>query len=176
MTIGHVYYWGAAFGTDVKETTGQPAHPSILGARAQRIDPAKSLLQSNPRIRFSFNSDSPVSPVAPLLYISTAVTREEQGGSVLGKQQQITVDQAIRAVTLDAAYQLFLDEKIGSLEVGKYADLVILDGNPHSPGMAPADIRKIKVLATYVAGIQKYGVSPFATATAPEHCIPTGAQ
>jgi predicted amidohydrolase YtcJ len=172
MTMGHVYYWGAAFGTDVTATAGQPAHKSILGARAQRIDPAKSLLGPEPRIRFSFNSDSPVSPVAPLQYIATAVTRQEQAGPVLGKELRITVDEAIRAVTLDAAYQLFFDETIGSIEVGKLADFVILSENPRA-SVAPADIKNITVLATFVGGVQKYGIGKFGAPGVPDHCVPT---
>jgi predicted amidohydrolase YtcJ len=160
MTIGHVYFWGDAFGTDGVKTATAPAHKSILGTvRAQRIDPAKSLLgfDESKRVRFSFNSDSPVSPVSPLRYISTAVTRQEQQGPVLGSDQRITVDQAIRAVTLDAAYQLFLDDRIGSLELYKWADLVVLDGNPRAADMKPGEIMNIAVVATFVGGVQKYG-------------------
>ena len=160
MTIGHVYFWGYAFGA-TKEESG---HEPILGSpRAQRIDPSASLRKLG--IRFSFNSDSPITPVAPLRYISTAVTRLTQGGQGQGTvklfregkdDQRISVDDAIRAVTIDAAYQLFLDDKIGSLEVGKLADLVILDQNPRAPDMKPEDIMNIKVLSTYLSGVEKY--------------------
>ncbi|MFY9825770.1 MAG: amidohydrolase [Thermoanaerobaculia bacterium] len=146
MTIGHPYFWGYAF--DKENILGSP--------RAERIDPAASLLELG--VHFSFNSDSPISPVAPLRYISTAVTRRWQDGpgqkeGVLGKG--IPVDAAIRAVTLDAAYQLFLDDYVGSLEVGKLADLVILDKNPRAPEMKPEDIMEIKVLSTYLSGVKK---------------------
>lgn len=146
MTIGHVYFWGHAF-ADQKPL-------SILGStRAARIDPAKSLLDL--QVRFSFNSDSPVTPVAPLRYIATAVSREMQNGGALGANQAIGVDDAIRAVTLDAAYQLFLDKQIGSLEREKWADLVILEKNPRTT--KAADIAQIKVLSTYLSGICKSG-------------------
>jgi predicted amidohydrolase YtcJ len=138
LTNGHVYFWGYSF--DEKK---------ILGSeRAQLIDPAKWLLDRE--IRFSFNSDSPITPVSPLRYVSTAVTRNYQNGvAPLGAGQKIRAEAAIRAVTIDAAYQLFLDDQVGSLEVGKLADLVILDENPLDPGVK--DIMKIKVLATYLA-------------------------
>lgn len=61
---------------------------------------------------------------------------------------------AIRVVTLDAACAMFFDDKVGSLEVGKYADLVELEGNPHS--IDPAKIPQIKVMATWVEGKPAY--------------------
>ncbi|HSK80207.1 MAG TPA: amidohydrolase [Thermoanaerobaculia bacterium] len=159
MTMAHPYFWGYAFGA----TQGESGPKPILGSpRAERIDPASSLLKLG--VRFSFNSDSPVSPVAPLRYISTAVTRrwqdrllpngEMQQGKVLGEEQRIPVDAAIRAVTLDAAYQLFLDKYVGSLEVGKLADLVILDKNPRTT--TPEGIMNIRVCSTYLSGVKKY--------------------
>jgi predicted amidohydrolase YtcJ len=153
MTNGHVYFWGYSFDEE-----------NILGAsRARSIDPAKWLLDR--QIRFAFNSDAPITPAAPLRYISTAVTRNYQGGTTpMGREQRIPVDAAIRAVTIDAAYQLFLDDKVGSLEVGKWADLVILDHSPLDPKVK--DIMNIKVLATYLSGVRKY------TASAASSCAP----
>ena len=58
--------------------------------------------------------------------VSVAATRKAPSGRVLAPQQRLTVEQGIRAQTLDAAYQLFADDRIGSIEVGKYADLVVL--------------------------------------------------
>jgi predicted amidohydrolase YtcJ len=160
MTMAHPYFWGYAFGA----TQGESGPKPILGSpRAERIDPAASLLKLG--VRFSFNSDSPVSPVAPLRYISTAVTRRWQDrplpnggmqqGKVLGEEQRIPVDAAIRAVTLDAAYQLFLDKYVGSLEVGKLADLVILDKNPRTT-RPEEGIMDIRVCSTYLSGVKKY--------------------
>jgi hypothetical protein len=73
---------------------------------------------------------------------------------VLGPDQKIAVDRAIRAVTIDAAYAMFFDDKVGSLEVGKYADLVELDGNPRTTD--PAKIPQIKVMATWLEGKPAY--------------------
>jgi predicted amidohydrolase YtcJ len=69
---------------------------------------------------------------------------------VLGPKQRVAVDRAIRAVTLDAAYALLMDDKVGSLEPGKWADLVILDRNPRIT--EPTKIPQIKVLETWVGG------------------------
>jgi len=89
------------------------------------------------------HSDTPVSNVGPLNYITEAVTRVWQlpPKKVLGPDQVISVDDAIRAITIDAAYQIFADNKVGSLEVGKQADFVVLEKNPRST--PAADIRDI---------------------------------
>ena len=139
FTIGHVDYWGAAF------------NDHLLGSkRAERIDPAGDFKRAGGR--FTLHSDTPVSPVGPLNYISEEVTRLWQlpPQKVLGPTQAVSVDDAIRAVTIDAAYQTFTDNKVGSLEVGKQADLVILEKNPRAT--APAEIRNIKVKETWIDG------------------------
>jgi predicted amidohydrolase YtcJ len=97
-----------------------------------------------------------VTPEEPLRNISVAATRVAPSGTVLGPEQLLTVDQAIRAQTIDAAYQLFADDVIGSLEVGKYADLVVLAADPRV--VPPEDIADLEVRATYLAGKQVYGV------------------
>lgn len=139
FTIGHVNYWGAAF------------NDHILGAeRAKRIDPAGDIKRAGGK--FTLHSDTPVSNVGPLNYISEEVTRLWQlpPQKVLGPTQAVTVDDAIRAITIDAAYQIFADNIVGSLEVGKQADLVVLEKNPRST--PPADIRNIKVKETWIDG------------------------
>ena len=85
-------------------------------------------------------------------YISEEVTRTWQlpPQKVLGKDQGVSIDDAIRAVTIDAAYDLFAENIIGSLEVGKQADLVVLEKSPRKT--APAEIRNIKVKETWIDG------------------------
>ncbi|HEX7825272.1 MAG TPA: amidohydrolase family protein, partial [Mycobacterium sp.] len=107
-------------------------------------------------MRISLHNDPPVTPEEPLRNISVAATRTAPSGRVLGPEQVLTVDQAIRAQTIDAAYQLFADDVIGSLEVGKYADLVVLAADPRA--VPPADIADLEVRATYLAGRRVYGV------------------
>lgn len=140
FTIGHVHYWGQAF------------NDQILGAvRAECIDPSASLKKEG--VRFAYHSDSPVSPYGPLKYITQGVTRVWQSPlqrKVLGPNERISVDDAIRAVTIDAAYQMMSDDKIGSLEVGKLADFVVLEKNPRAT--PPEQIGDIKVLQTWVGG------------------------
>lgn len=139
FTIGHVHYWGDAF------------NDQILGPkRAERIDPTGDFKRAGGR--FTLHSDTPVSNVGPLNYITEAVTRLTQSPTmkVLGPDQRISVDDAIRAVTIDAAYQVMLDDKVGSLEVGKYADFVILEQNPRRTD--PLMIRHIKAKETWIDG------------------------
>ena len=139
FTIGHVDYWGAAFNNH------------LIGAeRSKRIDPAGDVKKAGGK--FTLHSDTPVSPVGPLNYITEEVTRTWQlpPQKVLGANEGVTVDDAIRAVTIDAAYQLFADNIVGSLEVGKQADLVVLEKNPRKT--PPADIRNIKVKETWIDG------------------------
>ena len=140
FTIGHVHYWGQAF------------NDQILGAvRAECIDPSASLKKEG--VRFAYHSDSPVSPYGPLKYITQGVTRVWQSPlqrKVLGPNERISVDDAIRAVTIDAAYQMMSDDKSGSLEVGKLADFVVLEKNPRAT--SAEQIGDIKVLQTWVGG------------------------
>ena len=79
-----------------------------------------------------------------------AVTRKTLDGAVIGADEAITIDEAIKGCTINAAYQIFMDKKIGSLEVGKYADMVIVSDNPKK--VAPDDLEKIEILQTYVEG------------------------
>jgi len=139
FTIGHVHYWGSAFDNFI-----------IGPERAKRIDPAAEIKRLGGK--FTLHSDTPVSNVGPLNYITEAVTRVWQlpPKKVLGPDQVISVDDAIRAITIDAAYQIFADKLVGSLEVGKRADLVVLEKNPRTT--PAADIRDIKVKETWVDG------------------------
>ena len=106
--------------------------------RGSRWMPAGSAVATGMRI--SLHNDPPVTPEEPLRNISVAVTRTAPSGRVLAPEERLTVEQAIRAQTIDAAWQLFADDVVGSLEVGKYADLVVLSADP-AHGAARADRR-----------------------------------
>ena len=139
FTIGHVDYWGEAF------------HNHIVGPdRANRIDPSADFKKAGGR--FAYHSDSPVSNVGPLNYISEGAGRlwQKSPRQVLGPNERVSVDDAIRAVTINAAYEMFSDDKLGSLELGKQADLVVLSANPRK---TPVDqIRNIQVKETWIDG------------------------
>ena len=107
-------------------------------------------------VGFTLHSDFMVTDPAPLHMIEMAVTRRtwKEPDYVLAPQEKISVESAIRAVTSEAAWQLFSEQEIGSLETGKFADLVILDKDPRK---VPGDtIKDIKVLETWMDGRQVY--------------------
>lgn len=135
------------------EYWGQAYNNNLLGAkRANRMDPAGDFQKAGSR--YSLHSDYPMSPINPLNYISVAMTRnwQQTPKKVIGPEQRITVDEAIRGITINGAYEVMADDKIGSLEVGKQADLVVLAKNPRT---TPADqIRNIQVKETWIDGKQ----------------------
>jgi predicted amidohydrolase YtcJ len=120
--------------------------------RGSRWMPAGSALATGMRI--SLHNDPPVTPEEPLRNISVAITRTAPSGRVLAPEERLTVEQAIRAQTIDAAWQLFADDIIGSLEVGKYADTVVLSADPRT--VPPEQIADLDVRATFLAGRQVY--------------------
>lgn len=129
----HIYYWG-----DLHYTT-------ILGpARAERISPAASAQQRG--IRFTIHNDASVTPTRPLHLAHCAVERQTYGGRILGKAQKISRLSALRAMTIDAAWQVFEDSKRGSIENGKLADLVILSDNPLKTSKSLSDIRVMQTI------------------------------
>jgi hypothetical protein len=136
----HTYYWG-------------DRHRDIfLGReRAYRISPTKSARKRD--LRFTIHTDTPVVPMDPLLLVWSAVNRLSIGGDTIGAEQRITPMEALRAVTIDAAWQHFDENRLGSIEPGKLADLVILSENPLS---APQRIKDIQVLETIVGGKTVY--------------------
>lgn len=99
----------------------------------------------------SFHNDGPVSPPNVLLNIQSMITRTTDSGKVHGINQAINMQQALEAVTINGAYQLKRDKEVGSLEVGKYADIVEL-----STDLTKVDPKhiteKVKVLGTWVGG------------------------
>ncbi|BBX74979.1 amidohydrolase [Mycobacterium shinjukuense] len=120
--------------------------------RGSRWMPARSALAAGMRI--SLHNDPPVTPEEPLRNISVAATRVAPSGRVLAPEERLTVEQAIRAQTIDAAWQLFADDIVGSLRVGKYADLVVLSADPRT--VPPERIADLEVRATFLAGRQVY--------------------
>ena len=140
--IGHVYYYGAIF------------RDKIFGARrANLIDPCRTALDKG--LRISLHSDYNCQPIDPIRYIHNAVTRNIRNtNQQLNPAEAITVTQAIRAVTLDAAWQCQMDDIVGSIEKGKCADFVVLSDDPSR--VAPMDILKISVSETWMGGIRRY--------------------
>jgi predicted amidohydrolase YtcJ len=132
----HIYYWG------------DDHIQKLLGYnRAQAMHPLKTLVEHN--IPISLHSDV-VSPINPLLAMWVAVNRVTFSGQPIGKQEALTPLQALKAVTLWAAYMQYEDHCKGSIEVGKIADFTVLGDNPLT--VAPMKIKDIAVKATVVNG------------------------
>jgi predicted amidohydrolase YtcJ len=102
-------------------------------------------------VRVSFHSDAPVTPVNPLFSAWCAAVRETSSGRVLGTEHRIPVADALRAITLDAAYLLHQDHEKGSIEIGKRADFTVLAEDPIEAGAGR--LRDVKVLATVKDGV-----------------------
>jgi len=107
--------------------------------------------------RLAFGSDFPVEQVDPMLGIYAAVTRQDLDGEPPGgwlPDQRVTAEVAVAGFTIDAAHAGFAEHAVGSLEVGKRADFVVLDRNLFE--IEAADIPDTKVLATYLDGQAVY--------------------
>ena len=137
--IGHVHYWGVAMRDEV-----------FGEEKAQLLDRCRSCEQAG--VGFSVHSDFMVTDPVPLHMIEMAVTRKtwKEPKYVLAPQERISVETAIRAVTSEAAWQLFSEHEVGSLEAGKLADFVILEKDPRA--VEVDKIKDIRVLETWMDG------------------------
>jgi hypothetical protein len=126
---------------------------NVLDAgRAHRLQPYRELLDGG--VRFALSSDAPVASHRPMDTIASAVLRTTVSGAVIGGDQALRVDEAVRACTADAAASYFADDRLGTLEVGKLADIVVLDRDLFA---APtADIGEVSVDLTLVGGAIAY--------------------
>ncbi len=134
--VAHTYYWGdihlANFGTE----------------RGGRISPVQDAIESG--LYYTFHQDTPVLPPDVMKTISCAVNRVTRNGVRLDQTQAISVMDALKAVTLYAAYQYGEEAEKGSLRTGKKANLVILNQNPLT--VPKQDLENIQVLGTIVDG------------------------
>lgn len=96
--------------------------------RAKNLVALKYLTDNN--IPLSFHSDFSMAPVEPLTLAWTAVNRVSSGGNKYSQEQRISVYDALKAITIDAARTLNLEEKIGSIKAGKTANFTLLKENP----------------------------------------------
>ena len=140
--MNHVRFYGAAY------------RDQIFGPeRAAFMDPAGACVKAD--LPFTLHTDGPCSPPGPLALICTAVTRRcIIDNSLVGPDQAVSLDDAIRGVTIHAAHQIGQGDRLGSLEKGKEADFTILERDPYK--VSPDGIADIKVSETWVAGERKF--------------------
>ena len=135
--VAHTYYWG-----DI--------HLANLGKeRASRISPVKDAIRTG--LTYTFHQDTPVLFPDVMKTISCAVNRITKNGVELSKDQSISVMEALKAVTIYAAYQYHEENSKGSIEKGKKANFVILEKNPLEVELS--ELENIQVVETIVDGV-----------------------
>lgn len=138
--VAHCYHWG-----DVHlENFGEE--------RGMRISPVGSAIELG--VDYTFHQDAPVILPDMLETVWCAVNRITRNGVKLAEDERISVLDALKGVTVNAARQYSCENLKGTIEKGKYADLVLLDKDPLV--VDPMDIRSIKVKKTYRRGICVY--------------------
>jgi len=138
LFANHIWYWGE-----------QHAAMTMGPDRARRIDACATALREG--VPLAMHSDAPVTPLAPLFTAWCAVNRLTPAGRVLGPEERIPVADALRAITLGAAYTLKLDGEIGSIESGKRADFCVLAEDPEQ--VRPEALKDIPVWGTVLGGL-----------------------
>lgn len=143
--IGHVHYWGKAFVED------------IFGLeKASKLDRTGACEDQG--IRWSLHSDDPVTEMNPLRCMENAVVRNMwRSDELLAPEERVPAAAALRAMTIDAAWQCHSDHEVGSLAAGKFADFVVLAEDPLT--VAPETLGEIKVLETWVGGRQIFSLN-----------------
>ncbi len=137
---GHINYWG-----DV--------HMKNFGdVRGSRVSPVKDALDLG--LVYNFHTDTPVTRPDLLHSVWAAVNRVTRSGRVIGEEQKVGVYDALKAITINAAYAYFEEDSKGSIKAGKRADLTILTANPLK--VDPMTIKDIKVAETIKDGVTVY--------------------
>ena len=137
----HTFFWGDWH------------RDSVLGlARAQRISPTRSTIDRG--LPFTVHNDAPVVPPDMIRLLWATTNRVTRSGQVLGAEQRLTTLEALAAMTRNAAYQYFEEDRKGTLETGKLADLVILSANPLD--MKIEDLLTLEVEETWSHGRRVY--------------------
>ena len=113
--------------------------------RGSNISPVRWAIDRG--VNFTVHNDASVVPPDMMRLVSITVNRKTRSGRVLGPHQRATIQEALHAVTLGAAYQYFEEDTKGSITVGKQADLVILEKNPLTTD--PAELEHIQILETF---------------------------
>lgn len=141
---------------------------SILGLgpeRASQIVRSASLLRNG--IKVSFHSDFMMAPIEPLFLAWCAATRTTKSGRQVCPEEMLSLDQALRGITIDAAFGLHLDHEIGSIVAGKKADFTVLEDDPYELGVKR--LKDVRIAGTVFEGevfLRKESIASIHAATA----------
>ncbi|NRB16354.1 MAG: amidohydrolase [Rhodobacteraceae bacterium] len=138
LFANHIWYFG-----------DQHVALTIGNNRATRMNACRTALDCG--VHLAIHSDAPVTPMGPLFTAWCAVNRQTMSGRTLGAAQCISVDEALYAITLGAAYSLKMEAEIGSIETGKIADFAILGADPTA--VDAQDLKDVPVLGTVSGGV-----------------------
>jgi predicted amidohydrolase YtcJ len=133
----HHFYWG-----------DQHYALTVGPERAERMNACATALANG--VPLAIHSDAPVTPLGPLFTAWCAVNRQTASGRILGTEERISVADALRTITLGAAYTLGLDSEVGSIEVGKAADFAVLEDDPTEIG--GDKLRDVRIWGTVQGG------------------------
>ena len=135
----HLYYWG-----DVH------AEYTVGPYEVKRMEPMRSAV--NHGVRFGVHSDDPITEVNPLFSAWCACNRKSGiSGKVYGEDQCLTADEAMRCITLNAAWLLHLEDRLGSIETGKWADFTVLAEEVTEANKAT--MKDIEIIGTVSGGV-----------------------
>ncbi len=138
MFVQHLYYFGDLLVDDI---LGPPQGEVWMPLRTA----------TDAGIRISLHHDGYFTPPNPLGSVQTAVTRRVKSGRALGADECISVDEAMKAVTINAAWHLFSEHEVGSIEVGKFADFAELSADPYA--VDPSRLaEQVRVVGTWLNG------------------------
>ena len=140
----HTFYWGDWH------------RDSVFGIqRASRISPTRSTLERD--MLFTVHNDAPIVPPDMIRLLWSTTNRLTRSGKVLGEDQKISTYNALKAMTINAAYQHFEEKDKGTIEVGKLADLVVLSVDPLS--IQIESLLDIKIISTFSHGKEIFSSS-----------------
>ncbi|NKB55782.1 MAG: amidohydrolase family protein [Alphaproteobacteria bacterium] len=133
----HTYYWGE-----------QHYAKTVGPERAQRMNACATALREG--VPLAIHSDAPVTPLGPFFTAWCAVNRLTPSGRVLGDEEKISVADALRTITIGAAYTMKLDHEIGSIETGKRADFAVLEDDPTA--IEEAELKDVRIWGVVQGG------------------------
>lgn len=133
----HHFFWG-----------DQHLVKTVGPERALRMNGCRTALRE--RVPLAIHSDAPVTPLGPLFTAWCAVNRQTASGKTLGADERISVADALYAITIGAAFTLKLDGELGSIEIGKHADLAVLENDPLE--VPPDELKNVDIWGVVQGG------------------------